>query len=143
MQNFKINSIIKNIFHTQLEVRVSDINYGNHLGHDSLVSLLHEARMRFIKSLGYADELNIDGLRMLVTHLVVNYKSEAFCSDILSINIGIGEITKTSFQFIYQVNLQENKKEIATALTAMIFYDDIKSRVARISEQFLKNIKAE
>ena len=26
-------------------VRIADINYGNHLGHDRLVSLLHQARV--------------------------------------------------------------------------------------------------
>ena len=29
-----------------LTVRVTDMNYGRHLGHDALVSLLHEARMQ-------------------------------------------------------------------------------------------------
>ena len=52
IEKFKIPSIQKIAFTTTLDVRISDINYGNHLGHDSLISLLHEARMRFLKQTG-------------------------------------------------------------------------------------------
>src|SRR6185437_3699993 len=107
MQNFKVAAITKVMFHTTLEVRISDINYGNHLGHDLLVSLLHEARVRFLKKLGYDNELNIDGMGMLMTNLVVNYLNEAFYADKLTINIGIGEITRTSVQLIYQAMIEE------------------------------------
>ena len=30
----------------QVPVRITDINYGNHLGNDAFVSILHEARMQ-------------------------------------------------------------------------------------------------
>ncbi len=53
----KVPAITQCLFSATLEVRISDINYGNHLGHDSLVSLLHEARVRFLRHLGYT-ELN-------------------------------------------------------------------------------------
>jgi hypothetical protein len=32
-------------FRTTLTVRVTDLNYGNHLGNDALLGLLHEARV--------------------------------------------------------------------------------------------------
>jgi acyl-CoA thioester hydrolase len=140
MQNFKIPSITKIIFHTILEVRISDINYGNHLGHDSFISLLHEARVRFLKELGYTDELNINGLGMLITNLVVNYVNEAFYPDKITINIEIGDVTRTSLQLIYQAVILENNQEIAKALTTMTFYDYQKSKVAKIPQQFLTSI---
>lgn len=36
-------------FGTELAVQASDINYGGHLGHDAAVSLLHEARRRWLR----------------------------------------------------------------------------------------------
>lgn len=89
--NFKIPEIPKPLFETNIAVRVSDINYGNHLGHDSLVSYFHEARVQFLNKLGYT-ELDISGLGILVTNLVVNYINEAFYADILTINIGVGDV---------------------------------------------------
>src|SRR5689334_1804727 len=101
MLTFKIPTPEKIIFNTMLEVRIYDINYGNHLGHDSLVSMLHETRVRFLKHLGYS-ELNIDGLGLLMTNLIVNYTGEAFLSDVISIKIGITNTTKTTIEITYQ-----------------------------------------
>ena len=44
---------IPNFFHfeTSLIIRVSDLNYGGHLGNDSFLSLAHESRIQFFKSL--------------------------------------------------------------------------------------------
>ena len=38
-----------------LTVRVTDMNYGRHLGHDTLVSLLHEARIQAFAALGLTE----------------------------------------------------------------------------------------
>ena len=48
-------------FRTSLTVRVTDLNYGRHLGNDAVLGLLHEARVRFLRSLGYA-ELDVEGV---------------------------------------------------------------------------------
>jgi acyl-CoA thioesterase FadM len=40
-------------------------------------------------------------------------------------------------QLIYQAINQETKKEIARALTTMIFYDNQKSKVSKIPQKFL------
>jgi acyl-CoA thioester hydrolase len=63
-------------FETVLDVRVTEINYGNHVGNDRMVSLLHEARLRFLRSYGFG-EFNIAGLGIMVTDLMVEFKSES------------------------------------------------------------------
>ena len=141
MLTFKIPPPEKIIFNTALEVRIYDINYGNHLGHDSLVSMLHEARVRFLRHLGYS-ELNIDGLGLLVTNLVVNYVGEAFLSDVISINIEITNTTKTTIEIVYQAVDSKTKKEIARGLTTMVFFDYQKRKVARIPQKFLSEVDA-
>ena len=35
-------------FSTELPVRISDINYGGHLGNDAVLALAQEARVRFL-----------------------------------------------------------------------------------------------
>lgn len=124
------------MFSTLLEVRIYDINYGNHLGHDSLISLLHEARLRFLKELGYT-ELDIHGLGTIITNLVVNYVHEAFYSDKIIINIEIINTSGTSLQILYQAKAAETNKEIAKALTTLSFFDYQKRKVAKIPQEFL------
>jgi len=36
-----------------IPVRIADINYGNHVGNDAFVSIIHEARMQWIRQYGY------------------------------------------------------------------------------------------
>jgi YbgC/YbaW family acyl-CoA thioester hydrolase len=141
MHSFKVPAITKSIFNTMLEVRISDINYGNHLGHDAIVSLFHEARMRFLRKFGYENESNIGGVGVLITNLIVNYINESFYSDKLTIHLEIGEMTRTSLQLLYQAVVVENNKEIARALTTMTFYDYQKSKVTKIPQQFLSSME--
>jgi len=39
-------------FSCQLPVRITDINYGGHVGNDRLLVFAHEARMRFLQHYG-------------------------------------------------------------------------------------------
>ena len=38
-------------FTTSIPVRITDINYGGHVGNDTVLSIIHEARMQFLKSM--------------------------------------------------------------------------------------------
>lgn len=138
MLDFKIPAVKHIVFSTNLDIRIHDINYGNHLGNDSLISLLHEARVRLLKSKQYT-ELDIDGLGILITSLAVKYLNEAFYSEKLIVNIEIGDFSKTSVELIYQVITQQTEKEIARALTTMTFYDYEKAKVAAIPQEFLRS----
>ena len=74
-----------NIIYTlSVPVRITDINYGNHLGNDALVSILHEARVHWLSSLNYT-ELNIEGKSIIMNELAVNYLKEMFYGDVIKI----------------------------------------------------------
>lgn len=140
MNKIKFPSPNKHIFSTDLQVRVYDLNYGNHLGNDSLVSLIQEARMRFFKRYNFT-ELDIGGVGILITNLVVNYKSEAFYGDDIKIDMSIGDISKTGIDFLYILNIKHTGIEIAKALTTATFFDYKKSKVVRVPKIFLEKIK--
>jgi acyl-CoA thioester hydrolase len=140
MEISKIPSVKNIAFTTVLDVRVSDINYGNHLGHDSLITLLQEARVRFLKAYGYT-ELDIDGLIALITHLSVNYLKQAFYATKLIVNLEIIDVKQTNFKLLYQVINQETGKDIAKALTTITMFNREKNKVEKIPQEFLKKIK--
>jgi acyl-CoA thioesterase FadM len=62
-------------FSTTIGVRINDLNYGNHLGNDALLSIIHEARVRFLNSLGYT-EIDVEGVGILMADSVIIYKSQ-------------------------------------------------------------------
>jgi acyl-CoA thioester hydrolase len=135
----KIPDIIEPCYSTNLQVRIYDINYGNHLSNDSLISLVHEARVRFMKNYGFT-ELNIGGVGILLTNLIVNYKAEAFYGDSLDIHIGIGDVSKSSVDIHYELKLANSVKEIARVVTTITFFDYSKSKVVLIPEVFMSII---
>jgi acyl-CoA thioester hydrolase len=115
-------------------VRISDINYGNHLGNDSLVSILHDARVQWLKRNNYS-ELDIEGAGLIMSELTVEYKSESFHGDILDIAMFIGEQTAVSFEIYYEVMNQE-KKLVSNARTTMVCFNYQLKKVTAIPPKF-------
>ena len=116
-----------------IPVRITDINYGDHVGNDSVVSIIHEARMQFLQHHGYT-ELNIEGtVGLIMSDLVIEFKNESFYKDIIDVKIGRGDISKVSFELIYNLSTVRNDQHIviANAKTTMVCYDyDVKKVVS-------------
>ncbi len=121
----------------KIPVRITDINYGNHLGNDSLVSIIHEARVQFLQHFNYT-ELNIEGVGLLLANIFVEYKKESFYKDIIEVRIAIGEVSRSSFELFYKLLVVKADKEIiiANAKTTMICYDYTLKKVRSIPEKF-------
>ena len=112
------------LFTTQIPVRITDINYGNHVGNDSLLSIIHEARMQFLKA-NDMTELNVGGASLIMGESVVCYKGEGFYGDVFTIQIWADDISTATFDLLYEIKAQRDGKEIliAQAKTVMICFD--------------------
>jgi acyl-CoA thioester hydrolase len=123
-----------------IPVRITDINYGDHVGNDSLVAIIHEARMQFLQHYGFT-ELNIEGIGLIMSDIIVEFKNESFYKDIIDIKMGSGEISKVSFELFYRLITIRNNEEIiiANAKTTMVCYDYKLKKVVALPEK-LKDI---
>ena len=134
MARIKINIPKKIIAIVKIPVRINDINYGNHLGNDALVSIIHEARVQWLKQLNYT-ELDIEGLGLIMAGLAVEYKNESFYGDILEITMSADEISNVSFDLYFSLTNQQDIL-IAKAKTGMVCYDYKNKKVAVIPKKF-------
>lgn len=131
------------LFTAEIMVRVSDVNYGGHLGHDTLLTILQEARILFYRSLGYRDETSFEGsVGQIIADVAVQYKSESFAGDILVIHIGTLDITKYGFDMIYRVINKSNHKDVAIAKTGIVCFDYEKRKVAPVPMSLLNSLKS-
>ena len=105
---------------TRLTVRIGDINYGGHLGHDRLITLLHQARLDWLHALG-AEETNCFGAGLIMRRLTCDYRAEAFLVDALDIAMQAGDLRRTAFTLHYRVCRGETL--IAEAATEMVAFD--------------------
>jgi acyl-CoA thioesterase FadM len=119
-----------------IPVRITDINYGNHLGNDAFVSLVHEARMQWLQQYGYT-ELDIDGTGLIMSDLVIEFRNESFYGDVVEISIAVAALSRVSFELYYQLSTIRNNELIilANAKTGMVCYDYANKKVAPVPEK--------
>jgi acyl-CoA thioesterase FadM len=123
-------------------VRITDINYGNHLGNHAFVMIIHEARMKWLQSNG-CTELDIDGTGLIMSDLVVEFKNEGFYGDDVVVELYAGEISRVGFEIYYQLFTQRNSEKIllANAKTGMVCYDYAAKKVVAIPGKLLVMLK--
>ena len=118
-----------------IPVRIGDINYGNHVGNDSFVSIIHEARLQWLKEHNFS-ELNIGGAGIIMSDLVIEFKSESFYGDIIEVKLSAGEISRVGFELYYQLSVVRDDKIVvlANAKTGVVCYDYALKKVVGVPE---------
>ncbi|MDQ2721530.1 MAG: thioesterase family protein [Bacteroidota bacterium] len=135
MARFKLELPVKSIGSFIIPVRISDINYGNHVGNNSMVEIIHEARVQFLRNHGFT-ELDAGGTALIMSELIVEFKNESFYNDVLEVKILPGEISKKSFELYYLITaLRSENVVIAHSKTGMVCYDYTEKKVSILPEK--------
>jgi acyl-CoA thioester hydrolase len=122
-------------FSTEISVRISDINYGNHLGNDSLLSLIHEARVRFF-SYYHCTEMSVEGAAVIMSDAAIVYKSEAFHGDTLRFDISAVDFHRFGCDLVYGITQKDSGKEVARAKTGLVFFDYAAKKMVDVPKKF-------
>jgi acyl-CoA thioesterase FadM len=122
-------------YSTQLTVRVTDINAGNHLGNDSMISMISEARARFLFEFGVS-ESERDGNGIIVTDLATTYRAEAHARDQLLFEVGVMDFNKYGGDIIFRITRPLDKTLIAMAKSGFVFFNYKTSQVVAMPDDF-------
>ena len=110
-------------FATEIPVRITDLNYGGHVGNDAMLGILHEARVHFLRSIGVPNDYDVvTKLGLIMVDVAVEYKGEAFHGDVLRVQMTGTDQNKYGFDVVYHVHNQAGK-EVARAKTGMLCFD--------------------
>ena len=120
-------------FATEIPVRITDINYGGHLGNDALLALIHEARCRFFQNYGFK-ETNIAGAGILMVDAAICYREEMFYGDVLRFEVGVMDLRRTSCDIVYRVT--RTGQITAEAKTGIVFYDYAAKSIVKMPPAF-------
>lgn len=129
-------------FSTEIPLRITDLNYGGHLGNDVALALLHEARVRFLRYHGFTEH-DIGGAGILMADAALVYKSEGFYGDTLQVEVGTMDFTRVGCDVVYRVSRKKDGREIVHAKTGIVGYDYERKRVVRLPGVFLRAMGAE
>ena len=118
---------------TQLTVRATEINGANHLGNDSMVSMISEARARFLFAFGMPEET---ATGIIVTDLATVYRAEARARDRLLFDVGVMDFNKYGGDIIFRITRAHDQALIALAKYGFVFFDYKNSRVMPMPDDF-------
>ena len=140
MQRIKIDLPQKFIYFTEISVRVYDVNFAGHLSNDSILSMVHEARIRFLKNWGYS-EVDTAGAGIIMFDAAIQYKSQGYHGDILVFDVSINNFIRNGCDFIFRITNKANGKEIARARTGIAFFDYEQNKMVPVPEKFKELIE--
>lgn len=123
-------------FTTIIPVRITDLNYGGHVGNDTILSIIHEGRMQFLKHHGYS-ETEIAGTAMIMSDVLISFRNELFYGDNILISVAVNGIARASFNIVYKLEKESEGKSVlvAVARTGMVCFDYGKRRITAVPEE--------
>jgi acyl-CoA thioester hydrolase len=133
-------------FSTAIVIRITDINYGGHVGNDAILSLIHEARLQYLQQLGYS-EMDFAGVGLIMADAAIEFRSELFYGDTVIISVTSADFSKVSFDLFYKLeksvgeNGEEKRIVVAAAKTGMVCYNYAAKRVAAVPEEARRNMQ--
>ena len=127
-------------FSTNIPIRITDLNYGGHVGNDTILSLIHEARMQFLQSYGYSEK-DLGGVGMIMGDVAIVFKNELFYGDVIDAQVTVTEISRASFDIIYKFQKLRGGKltDVVYAKTGMVCFDYEKRRAVALPEAVIKS----
>ncbi|MFC0709883.1 thioesterase family protein [Azorhizophilus paspali] len=125
------------LYRTEMSVSGSDINGARHLGNDTLISMLSEARSGFLYAQGIDDSgAESEGPGIIVTDLATLYKAKAHARDRLPFEVGLADFNRYGGDILFRVSRPADGALIALAKYGFVFFDYRASKVVPIPEAF-------
>jgi acyl-CoA thioester hydrolase len=123
-------------FTTSIPIRITDINYGGHGGNDTILGLIHEARVQFLEKQGYT-ELEFEGVGMIMADVGIEFKNEIFYGDMVTASVAVAALSKVSFDLYYKLEKEMNGKKVLVAIakTGMVCYDYGNKKIVTLPEK--------
>lgn len=120
-------------FNTNIPVRITDLNYGGHVGNDTILSIIHEARVQYLASLGYS-ELNMEGASLIMADAAIEFKAELFYGDVITAYVTASEFSRVGFNLYYKLEKRSGDviMDVAFAKTGMICFNYENRKVAKL-----------
>ncbi len=129
------------LFRTEIPIRISDINYGGHLGNDAVLSIVHEARIQFLQNLGYS-ELDIEDTAIIMTDAIIVYSSEGFYGDVLKVEVGTADFRLTQCDFVFRLTNTTSQKELSRVKTGIAFFNRQTRKISAVPDAFRRKCES-
>src|ERR1700734_3483029 len=123
-------------FSTHIPVRISDLNYGGHVGNDTILTIIHEARVQFLAHYGLK-EFYSPSLGLIMNDAAIEFKNELFYGERLIAFVKACDFTRVGFDIYYRLEKETGDKNMLVALakTGMICFDYQKKKMVSVPNE--------
>ena len=141
MERVKINLPGHFSFSTIIKIRITDLNYGGHVGNDSFLSLIHEARQQFLNHFGYT-ELELENVSLIMVDAALEFKKELNYGDEVKISIAVNGFDRYGFDIFYKLEIIKGSQFIlgGKAKTGMLCYDYTQKKLMPVPDPVKKRL---
>jgi acyl-CoA thioesterase FadM len=123
------------LFETEIPIRISDVNYGGHLGNDAVLAIAQEARVRFLGARGWS-ELDVEGVGTLMIDAAVVYRAEGRHGMTLRVRLAAADVRSRGLDLVYLMTDAATGEEIARVKTGLVFFDPRARKVVTMPARF-------
>ena len=140
MARIKIELPAQLPFRTMLPLRITDLNYGGHVGNDRILSLMHEARVQYLHHLGLREVH--EGTGLIMADAAIEFKKELFYGDRLEVSVGAGEFSRVGFElfYLFEKGNGETRQPAVLAKTAMVCYDYTNQKIMALPAELRQKL---
>ena len=129
-------------FETRHRITYGELNPGNHLAADKVITLALDANYELFAALGYSDPRDIEGGWLFMANSQVDYISETGQGQELVIRISVSQPSEKSLDFTYSLRKPDKGKEVARVLARNVYFDLRAGKSARVPQAFLDKLTA-
>lgn len=130
------------LYSTDIAVTVNYLNYGLHVGYDSMLTLLQEARMRWLKQYDMTEVTLAPNVGYVISDAQVLYQSEAFHGDVLTVSFYWQVNNKKMFRLFYKVRNRAEDKTVLIAETGHVCFDLVARKTTSIPDGLLAVLRS-
>jgi acyl-CoA thioesterase FadM len=123
------------VFRTTLTVRITDINAANHLSNDAMISMISEARARFLFDAGISEPADAQH-GIIVTDLATMYRAEAHAREQLLFEIGVMDFNRYGGDIVLRITRPADGTLIAMAKSGFVFFNYVDKKVQPMPDAF-------
>ena len=145
MARIKIDLPERFSFSVNIPVRITDVNFGGHVGNDSLLSILQEARTQYFIYYGYT-ELNVGGIGTIMSDVGIEYKNELFYGEEIIVSVTAGDFTRVAFDLFYKIEKKSADGKlipVVSAKTGIVCFNYAKKKIAAVPDEAVRKLKGQ
>jgi acyl-CoA thioester hydrolase len=130
------------MFTHSLQVRFRDLDALRHVNNSVYLTYLEEVRIAYMQAHQTGSVFDVQH-GTIVARCEIDYRYPAVLGDTLITEMCVGEIRRSSFEFIYTLYRQSDRRLIAQAKTIMVCYNYALGTPVRLPDEWRKQLEAD